>query len=52
MLGSDPGLTWKLRLDNTGIAELGWVEGGPAAGWHLLRLNDTSHLLAGGVPIT
>jgi hypothetical protein len=30
--------------------EVGYVETGPAAGWHLLRLNDTAHLVAEGVP--
>jgi hypothetical protein len=35
--------------DNTGLVEVGFVESGPAAGWHLLRMNDTAHLVAEGV---
>ena len=34
----------QIRLDNTALVALGWVDSGPAAGWHLLRVNDTSHL--------
>ncbi|KAI8474396.1 MAG: histidine phosphatase superfamily [Monoraphidium minutum] len=49
VLGSEAGMTWKIRLDNTGLVSLGWVEAGPAAGWHLLRVNDTGHLDAEGV---
>lgn len=49
VLGSAPALTWKVRLDNTGVVELAFVESGAAAGWHVLRVNDTSHLVVEGV---
>lgn len=42
-------MTWKLRLDNTALVELGYIEAGAAAGWHLLRLNDAAHLVAEGI---
>lgn len=51
VLGSAPAMTWKLRLDNTAVVEFGFVEAGPAAGWHLLRLNDAAHLALAGVPL-
>lgn len=41
--------THQIRLDNTGAVELGWVDSGAAAGWHLQRVNDVSHLLTEGV---
>jgi hypothetical protein len=31
--------------------EVGFVDAGAAAGWHVLRLNDVAHLLAEGVPL-
>jgi hypothetical protein len=49
VLGSNPAMTWKIETDNTSITELTWVQSGPAAGWHLNRLNDTAHLLLAGL---
>jgi hypothetical protein len=42
-------MTWKIETDNTSVTELSWVQAGPAAGWHLNRVNDTSHLLLAGL---
>jgi hypothetical protein len=42
-------MTWKIETDNTSITELTWVAAGPAAGWHLNRVNDTAHLLLAGL---
>ncbi|GBF89533.1 hypothetical protein Rsub_02251 [Raphidocelis subcapitata] len=52
VLGSAPANSWKIRLDNTAVVEVGWVDSGPAAGWHLLRVNDAAHLLAEGVELS
>jgi hypothetical protein len=49
VLGSSPGMTWKIETDNTSVTELSWVQAGPAAGWHLNRVNDTAHLLLAGL---
>jgi hypothetical protein len=44
-------MTWKIQLDNTSVTEVMWCESGPAAGWHLGRVNDVTHLaLAGLMP--
>lgn len=51
VLQSRPALTWKIRLDNTAVTEVAWVETGAAAGWHILRVNDTTHLALEGVEI-
>ena len=46
VLGSDAAMTWKVRLDNCSITEVGFEEDVTArdAGWHVLRVNDTAHL--------
>lgn len=31
------------------IVQVMWCESGPAAGWHLGRVNDTSHLALAGL---
>ncbi|KAF6255623.1 histidine phosphatase superfamily [Scenedesmus sp. NREL 46B-D3] len=49
VLGSSPAMTWKIETDNTSITELTWVQAGPAAGWHLNRVNDTTHLVLAGL---
>jgi hypothetical protein len=49
VLGSSPGMTWKIETDNTSVTELSWLHAGPAAGWHLNRVNDTAHLLLAGL---
>jgi probable phosphoglycerate mutase len=64
VLDSDPRMSRKIVLHNTAVTELGWVEsekgdggaglpggggtGGLQAGWHVLRVNDTSHLFTDG----
>lgn len=51
MLDSAPSMTWKIQLDNTSLTEVMWCESGPAAGWHVGRVNDVTHLaLAGLLP--
>lgn len=50
VLGSDPSMTWKIGIDNTAVTELAWCADGPAAGWHLRRVNDTAHLVVAGLP--
>jgi broad specificity phosphatase PhoE len=40
VLDSAPAMTWKINLDNTSITEIGLN----AKGWHILRVNDVSHL--------
>jgi hypothetical protein len=42
-------MTWKIQLDNTSVTEVMWAESGPAAGWHLGRVNDTTHLALAGL---
>lgn len=39
VLKSDPALTWKISIDNTGIIELSYTE----YGWHFNKMNDTTH---------
>lgn len=52
ILDSTPSMTWKIQLDNTAVTEVMWCESGPAAGWHLGRVNDVTHLaLAGLLPL-
>lgn len=51
VLDSSPSMTRKFALHNTSITELGWVpeevavDGGLQPGFHILRVNDTAHLL-------
>ena len=40
ILGFDQSFTWKIKIDNTSITSLKFDQNG----WHLLKLNDTSHL--------
>jgi len=42
-------MTWKIQLDNTSITEVMWCDSGPAAGWHVGRVNDTAHLVVEGL---
>lgn len=49
ILGSDPSMTVKMRIDNTAITEIAWQETGPRSGWQLHRVNDTTHLASAGV---
>lgn len=54
VLDSDARMSRKITLHNTAVTELGWVppDGGGAGlqpGWHVLRVNDTAHLLNEGV---
>lgn len=45
ILGSNPGMTHKIAIDNTSITEVRYVaKPGGLGGWHLLRVNDASHL--------
>lgn len=50
ILNSDPRMSRKIALFNTAITELGYVQEGMSAnlqpGWHILRVNDTSHLVS------
>eukprot|EP00878_Enallax_costatus_P023734 GHUV01025271.1.p1 GENE.GHUV01025271.1~~GHUV01025271.1.p1 ORF type:complete len:217 (+),score=59.80 GHUV01025271.1:1044-1694(+) len=49
VLDSAPGMTWKIETANTSITEVAWVAAGPAAGWHLKRVNDIAHLALAGL---
>jgi broad specificity phosphatase PhoE len=49
VLASASAMTWKVQLDNTAITEVAWRDDGPAAGWHLGRVNDCSHLALAGL---
>ncbi|CAF1527590.1 unnamed protein product [Didymodactylos carnosus] len=40
ILNSDPSMTWKIQLDNTSITEIAYS----VRGWHIIRVNDISHL--------
>lgn len=49
VLGSDARMSRKIAIGNTAITELGWVPEDGAGqglqpGWHLLRVNDMTHL--------
>ena len=49
ILNSDPVMSRKIALHNTAITEIGYVSEQAASrglqeGWHLLRVNETSHL--------
>lgn len=45
IFGIDPGMTYKISLDNTSITRIQLQENG----WHILSLNDTMHLSAEGL---
>ena len=42
ILSSNPAMTWKLRIDNTGVAHLTFC---PKDGWFVVCTNSTSHLI-------
>ena len=43
-------MTRRIALANTAVTELAFCgdADAPDAGWHVLRVNDVSHLLSGG----
>ena len=49
VLGSDARMSRKIAIGNTAITEIGWVpedgaQPGLQPGWHILRVNDMTHL--------
>lgn len=52
VLDSTPSMTWKIETGNTSITEVSWAASGPAAGWHLNRVNDLAHLALPGLADT
>jgi broad specificity phosphatase PhoE len=55
ILDSDARMSRKIALHNTSITEIGYlpqtssIPGSIQAGWHILRVNDSGHLLADNI---